>query len=59
VGKRPYTVCGQLRTANDKTPNGQVHRVLGWSNRIWCPYADDMELLRQFESDKKERTLAS
>ena len=34
-GKRP--VCGQLRTSQDKTPDGQIHCVLGRSTAIWCP----------------------
>ena len=27
--KHPCPVCGKLRTANDKTPDEQIHRVLG------------------------------
>ena len=42
--------------AKDKT---RVHRVLGRSNKIWCPYADDPEILEEFERAQKERTLAS
>jgi len=37
-GQRPCPVRDQLRTAKDETPDGLIHRVLGQSNRIWCPY---------------------
>ncbi len=59
VGKRPCHICGQFRTSKDVTPDGEVHRVLGRSNKIWCPYADDKEVLLQFEKEKKDRTLAT
>ena len=58
-GKRRCPVCHQPRTANDKTPDDQVHRVLGRSNKIWCPYADDKDILETFEREQKERTLAA
>ena len=58
-GKRRCPVCRQLRTANDKTPDGKIHRVLGRSNKIWCPYADDISLLETFEKEQKERTQAA
>ena len=58
-GKRPCPVCRQLRTASDKTPDGQIHRVLGPSNEIWCPYADDKSILDKFENEQKERTQAA
>ena len=58
-GKRPCNICGQLRRAGDKTPDGKVHRVLGKSNQLWWPYADDPSILEQFEQKQKERTLAS
>ena len=58
-GKRRCPVCRQLRTASDKTPDGKIHRVLGRSNKIWCPYADDMSLLETFEKEQKERTEAA
>ena len=45
-------VCHQLRTSSDKTPGSQIHCVLGWSNKIWCPYADDKLIL---EPSKKNR----
>lgn len=57
--KASCQVCGQLRTAKDKTPDGQIHRVLGKSNKIWCPYADDKVILEEFEQEQKERTLAT
>jgi hypothetical protein len=58
-GKRPCPVCHQLRTASDKTPDGQIHRVLGRSNKIWCPYADEKSILETFEKEQKERTQAA
>jgi hypothetical protein len=58
-GKRRCPVCFQLRTASDTTPNGQIHRVLGRSNRIWCPYSDDPSILENFEKEQKERQQAS
>ena len=58
-GKCRCPVCRQLRTANDKTPDGKIHRVLGRSNKIWCPYADDVSLLDTFEKEKKKRTQAA
>ena len=58
-GKRRCPVCHQLRTNSDKTPDGQIHRVLGRSNRIWCPYADDPEILESFEREQKERKHAA
>ena len=56
-GKRRCPVCRQL--PNDKTPDGKIHRVLGRSNKIWCPYADDISLLETFEKEQKERTQAA
>ena len=58
-GKRRCPVCHQLRTANDKTPDGQIHRVLGRSNKIWCPYTDEQSILEAFEKEQKERTQAA
>ena len=58
-GKRRCPVCNQLRTASDKTPDGQIHRVLGRSNKVWCPYADDRTILETFEKEQKERTQAA
>ena len=58
-GKRRCPVCYQLRTASDTTPDGLIHRVLGRSNKIWCPYADDKAILEAFEKDQKERQQAS
>ena len=58
-GKRPCPVCHQFRTSDDKTPDGKIHRVLGRSNAIWCPYADDHSILEAFEKEQKERKLAS
>ena len=58
-GKRRCPVCRQLCTANDKMPDGKIHRVLGRSNKIWCPYADDISLLETFENKQKERTQAA
>lgn len=58
-GKRRCPVCNQLRTASDKTPGGQIHQVLGRSNKIWCPYADDKSILESFEKEQKERMQAS
>lgn len=58
-GKRRCPICSQLRTANDKTPDGQIHRVLGRSNKIWCPYGDERSVLEAFEKDQKERTQAA
>ena len=58
-GKRHCPVCHQLRTASDKTPEGEIHRVLGRSNKLWCPYADERSILDNFQKDQKERTKAS
>ena len=58
-GKRPCPVCNQLRTAKDKTPDGQIHGVLGCSNKVWCPYADDLGILEVFEKEQKERMQAA
>ena len=58
-GKRPCLVCHQLQTASDKTPDGQIHRVLGCSNKIWCPYVDDKAILETFEKEQKEQTQAA
>ena len=58
-GKRPCPVCHQQRTASDKSPDGLIHRVLGRSNKIWCPYADDKAILEAFEKEQKERTQAA
>lgn len=58
-GKRHCPVCRQLRTADVKTPDGKIHRVLGRSNKIWCPYADDISLLDTFKKEQKERTQAA
>ena len=55
-GKRRCPVCHQLRTASDLTPDGQIHRILGGSNKIWCPYSDNKSILESFE---KERTQAA
>jgi ribosome-binding protein aMBF1 (putative translation factor) len=33
--------------------------VLGRSNAIWCPYADDPTLLEQFDAEKKARQQAN
>ena len=58
-GKRRCPVCDQYRTASDRTPNGEIHRVLGRSNQVWCPYADDKSILDKFEEEQKERKQAS
>ena len=58
-GKQPCPVCGQLRMADDKTPDGLIHRVLGRSNNLWCPYADDPSVLQEYEKQLKERTRAN
>ena len=58
-GKRPCPVCGQLRMADDKTPDGLIHRVLGRSNNLWCPYADDPSVLQEYEKQLKEHTRAN
>ena len=58
-GKRRCPVCFQLRTANDTTPDGSIHRVLDRSNRIWCPYADNRSILEDFEREQKERQQAA
>ena len=52
-------MCHQLWTTNDRTHDGQIHRVLGRSNKIWCPYADSKDILDAFEAEQKERTLAA
>ena len=59
AGKRPCAVCNQPRTANDKTPDGQIHRFLGKTNKTWCPYADDISILQAFEQDQLERKRAT
>ena len=51
-------VC-KLQTASDQTPDGQIHHVLGHSNKIWCPYIDDKSFLEAFEKEQKERTQAA
>ena len=51
-GKRCCPICHQLLTASDKTPDGQIHRVMGRSNRIWCPYADNPAILESFEREQ-------
>ena len=33
--------------------------VLGRSNKIWCPYADDKSILETFEKEQKERMQAA
>ena len=58
-GKRRCPVCDQFRTVSDKTPEGLIHRVLGRSNKIWCPYADDRSILEAFEKEQKERMQAA
>ena len=58
-GKRRCPACNQLRTASDKTPDGQIHRVLGRSNKIWCPYADDRSILETFEKEHTEKMQAA
>ena len=50
-GKCRCPVCQQLQTAEDKTPNGEIHRVLGRSNKMWCPYADDKAILEEYEKE--------
>ena len=42
-GKRRCPVCHQLRTATDKTPEGEIHRVLQgrrqpqkFGGHVWC-----------------------
>ena len=57
--KRCCPVCHQLRKATDKTLKGEIHHVLGRSNKIWCPYADERCILDEFQKDQKERTKAS
>ena len=52
-------ICDQLKTAKDNTPDGLVHRILGRSNHIWCPYADEKSKLEEFEKEQRERTLVS
>ena len=58
-GKCRCPVCHQLRTATDKTPEWEIHRVLGRSNKLWYPYADEQSILDTFQKDQKERTKAS
>ena len=58
-GKRHCTACHQLRTASDKTSDSQIHRVLGQSNKVWCPYTDDRSTLEAFEKEQKERMQAA
>ena len=45
--------------ADDKTPDGLIHRVLGRSNNLQCPYADDPSVLQEYEKQLKERTQAN
>ena len=59
MGKRLCPVCHQLRMASDRTPDGLIHRVVGRSNAIWCPYADDPALLTDFDSQKKAHMQAN
>ena len=55
-GNHHCPVCGQLRTANDKTPDGHIHWVMGHSNKVWCPYVDEKSILDAFEKEHKEKT---
>ena len=57
--KRRCPVCRQLRTASDTTPDGLIHRVLGRSNAVWCPYADSPSLLEEFDTAKKAKQQAN
>ena len=59
AGKRLCAVCNQPRTADDKTPDGQIHRFLGKTNKTWCPYGDDISILQAFEKDQLERKRAT
>ena len=45
--------------ATDKTPEGEIHHVLGRSSKLWCPYADEWFIMDEFQKDQKERTKAS
>jgi len=58
-GKRRCPVFHQARTASDKTPDGQIHRVLGRSNQVWCPYADTPSILEAFDAEEKAKTQAA
>ena len=59
AGKRLCAVCNQPRTADDKTPDGQIHRFLGKTNKTWCPYGDDISILQAFEKNQLERKRAT
>lgn len=54
-GKRPCPVCRQLRTAENKTPDDQIHRVLGRTNAIWCPYANTTPASKKNSRKKRKR----
>ena len=58
-GERCCPVCQQLQTTEDKTPNGETHRVFDHSNKMWCPYADDKAILEEYEKEQKEKTQVS
>ena len=53
-GKRRCPACNQLRTARDRAPDGQIHQVLGQSNKFWCPYIDYLGILQAFEKEQKD-----
>lgn len=48
----PFVTYIQLVT---KTPDGQIYCILGWSNKIWCPYVDDTAILETFVNEQIER----
>ena len=54
-GKRRCPVCHQLKAATAITPEGKCHRVLGRSNRVWCPYGDDQDILDKFLLEQRQR----
>ena len=38
--------------ATDKTPEGEIHHVLGRSSKLWCPYADEWFIMDEFHKDQ-------
>ena len=59
AGKRTCPACNQPRTADDKTPDGQIHRFLGKTNKTRCPYGDDISIRQAFKKDQLERKRAT
>lgn len=44
-GKQCCPVPHQLKAADNRTHQREIHRVLGRSNEVWCRYSDDKTIL--------------